>query len=94
MRFLELTARRIGSRMILTGLELDWLRIYAEGRSGITAEMKEAAYNTLDAMHYSEPVYSFGERLKIVFVGPIELLIGKIFIKICRAVVGCKAEEA
>ena len=94
MRFLELTARRIGRRMILTGLELDWLRIYVGGKSGVTAEMKEAAYNTLDAMHYSEPTYSFGKRLEVIFLGPIELLIGKIFIKIFRAAIRYEAEEA
>lgn len=94
MGFLELTARRIGRRMLLIGLELNWLRIYAGGGSGAIADEIEAAYNTLAAMHYSEPVYSFGKRLEVIFVGPIALLIGKILIKIFRAAIRYEAEEA
>lgn len=93
MRFLEFTARRIARRGILAAIELRMLCVY-EGRERRDWLDLEAAHYTLDAMHYSEPVYSFGERLKVIFVGPFILLIFKILIRIYRRFIRCKAEEA
>lgn len=94
MRFLELTARRIARRGILAAFELYGLAVYAGGKKRIDADVLEAAHDTLDMMHYREPVYSFGERLKIIFVGPFMLLAAKIMIRIYRAAIRYEAEEA
>lgn len=94
MEFLELTARRIGRRVLLAAIELYGLYKYLGGRETIDAEELEAVRYTLDSMHYSETVYSFGERLKIIFAGPFALLITRILIRIYRAAIRYEAEEA
>ena len=93
MNLLERTARKLGHKMLMMALEVNWLTV-ALGGEGLEEELIEGAYMTLDLMHYSEPIYTTGECIKVILMYPIFMPIAAIVIRIKRWVLRMMAEEA